>query len=160
MLRESRDCLEDIVRERTAQLQTINELLQRQITERKQAEEELTRYRYHLEEVLQDRTANLRYAHERLHQEMTERKQMEEELRELYEQERDLRQQLEAEINKKNLSVLDEYGTIDSVDHNPPAPGLAPGVEGIKQVFTMCFTPLSRICRAPLRIRSPKETRW
>jgi len=36
-----------------------------------------------------------------------------------------------------NLGIIDELCASDFVDHNPPPPGLAPGLEGAKQVFTM-----------------------
>ena len=39
--------------------------------------------------------------------------------------------------NKGNLSVADELVATGFVDHNPPGPDLAPGLEGMKQVFAM-----------------------
>jgi steroid delta-isomerase-like uncharacterized protein len=35
-----------------------------------------------------------------------------------------------------NLSLADEIVAEDFVDHNPPGPGIPPGREGLKQVFT------------------------
>ena len=57
------------------------------ITEHKRAEEELARYRQHLEDQMDKRTRQLTKANEQLQQ--------------LYEQERDLRQQLEDEMKKR-----------------------------------------------------------
>ena len=39
--------------------------------------------------------------------------------------------------NKANLSVAEELVATDFVDHNPPSPEIAPGLEGVKQVFTL-----------------------
>jgi predicted ester cyclase len=39
-------------------------------------------------------------------------------------------------VNQKNLSALDNYVATDVVWHNAP-PGLAPGIEGYKQFFSM-----------------------
>jgi predicted ester cyclase len=40
------------------------------------------------------------------------------------------------EIDKGNLSVMDELVAEDYLDHNPPPfPGLGPGREGLKQAF-------------------------
>jgi len=50
------------------------------ITERKQAEEELRQYREHLEELVEARTAELSRANEQLEQQITERTKMEERL--------------------------------------------------------------------------------
>jgi len=55
--------------------------LVRDITARKQAEEELKRYQDHLEEIIDERSVLLLKANERLQQEIEERKQVEEELR-------------------------------------------------------------------------------
>ena len=71
------------------------------ITERKQTEEELNKYRQHLEQLVQERTAELRNATEQLEQEIIVRKQAEERLQELYQQEIGLRQQLEEEMKKR-----------------------------------------------------------
>ncbi|MBU1937039.1 PAS domain S-box protein [bacterium] len=54
----------------------------RDITDRKQAEKELTQHRLHLEELVRERTSELAKTNARLQQEITERKQMEKELRE------------------------------------------------------------------------------
>jgi PAS domain S-box-containing protein len=55
----------------------------RDITDRKQAEEELRKHRDHLEELVQARTAALMEMNKQLQQEITRRKQIEEALREL-----------------------------------------------------------------------------
>lgn len=39
--------------------------------------------------------------------------------------------------NQANLSVAEELVATDFVDHNPPSPEIAPGLEGVKQVFTL-----------------------
>lgn len=42
------------------------------------------------------------------------------------------------EIDKGNISILDELVAADYVDHSPPPfPGLAPGREGVKQSFRL-----------------------
>jgi predicted ester cyclase len=42
------------------------------------------------------------------------------------------------EIDKGNLDVLEELVAEDYLDHSPPLfPGLAPGLEGLKQAFKM-----------------------
>jgi len=53
----------------------------RDATRRRQAEEELRRYRVHMEEMIEERTAELRRTTEQLEQEIAERKQVEETLR-------------------------------------------------------------------------------
>lgn len=42
------------------------------------------------------------------------------------------------EIDKGNISILDELLAADYIDHSPPPfPGLAPGREGVKQSFRL-----------------------
>ena len=53
----------------------------RDVTERKRAEEELTKYRDHLEELVEERTAELTEANQQLELEITERKRAEEAVR-------------------------------------------------------------------------------
>ncbi|MEE8372419.1 MAG: response regulator [Dehalococcoidia bacterium] len=85
------------------------------IIERKQTEGELAESRNRLEELVDERTGELRTANEqlqnttdelrgvndRLLSEIVEREQADQRLRELYEEERGLRQQLEVEFNKR-----------------------------------------------------------
>ena len=53
------------------------EQAQQEITERKQVEDELQKYREHLEELVEQRTADLTIANEQLQREITERKRVE-----------------------------------------------------------------------------------
>jgi steroid delta-isomerase-like uncharacterized protein len=40
------------------------------------------------------------------------------------------------ETNRWNLAAMDDLFAADMIDHNPPpVPGMAPGLEGIKQAF-------------------------
>lgn len=63
------------------QLQEKNARLQQEITERKQAEEELERYRKHLEDMVEERTLKLTKANQQLQREIIERKRAEKALR-------------------------------------------------------------------------------
>ena len=63
-----------------------------------------------------------------------------------------------AEMDKRNLHIVDELVAVDYIDHNPPIPDLAPGREGVKQANTLLLMP-SLMRRIPSRIRSPKATR-
>ena len=38
-----------------------------------------------------------------------------------------------AELDKRNLAIIDELLPVDYVDHNPPLPGMPPGREGVWQ---------------------------
>jgi PAS domain S-box-containing protein len=71
------------------------------VSERKRAEAELTKYRQQLEELVEERTTDLRKTNELLEQEIIERKQAEKTLRELYKQERELYRQLEEEMERR-----------------------------------------------------------
>ena len=75
---EYRKDLEQKVAERTAELATTNEQLQREIAERKRAGEALRKARDELEIRVQERTAELAKANEALRAEITERKRAEE----------------------------------------------------------------------------------
>ena len=50
-----------------------------------------------------------------------------------------MRRMYEEVHNKGNLAVLDEVTATSFIDHNLP-PGLPPGVDGAKQLFTMFHT--------------------
>ncbi len=44
------------------------------------------------------------------------------------------------ETNKGNLAAMDEFFAPNLADHNPPPiPGLAPGLEGVKQSFAIFY---------------------
>lgn len=72
--------LEELVKERTAELVQKNEQLQKEISERKRAEEELKKYRHHLEELVDARTVELKNANKLLQKEIADRKSAEESL--------------------------------------------------------------------------------
>jgi predicted ester cyclase len=38
-----------------------------------------------------------------------------------------------AELDRRNLAIIDELLSVDYVDHNPPLPDLPPGREGVRQ---------------------------
>jgi predicted ester cyclase len=42
-----------------------------------------------------------------------------------------------AELDKRNLDIIDQMLPSDYVDHNPPLPGLPPGREGVWQASRM-----------------------
>jgi PAS domain S-box-containing protein len=73
----------------------------RDITERKQAEEALQKAREDLEIRVDERTKELATTNEALRNEIIERKRVEEKLQKLYEQEKELRQQLEDEMKRR-----------------------------------------------------------
>jgi signal transduction histidine kinase/predicted hydrocarbon binding protein len=72
---------EQLVQERTAELTEANNRLEQQIEARRQAEEELMKYRDQLEDLVEQRTAQLIAANEQLQQEIIDRKQAEEQAR-------------------------------------------------------------------------------
>jgi PAS domain S-box-containing protein len=82
------------------------------LTERKQAEEELQKYRDHLEELVQERAAELLIANTQLQQEIAERKQVEETLRES-----EAKLRILFEILPVGVTILDKDRNI--VDLNP-----------------------------------------
>lgn len=54
------------------------------------------------------------------------------------EQNKEIVRRLYEETDRQNVEALDQFFSPDLVDHNPPPiPGLALGVEGIKQTFRM-----------------------
>jgi len=72
--------LEEQVQARTAQLNSLNADLIREITERKLAEKELKIHRDNLEELVEERTSNLMAMNEQLQEEIAERLRIEEAL--------------------------------------------------------------------------------
>ena len=64
--------------------------LEREITERQRAEEELKKHHGHLEELVEERTAELTRANEQLEQEIAEHKRTEKELRDAYKRLQDI----------------------------------------------------------------------
>ena len=57
------------------------------------------------------------------------------------EESKNLIRRLYEEVDKGNLSAMDEFFAPNLVDHNPPPiPGLVPGLKGIKQAFNMFLT--------------------
>jgi diguanylate cyclase (GGDEF)-like protein/PAS domain S-box-containing protein len=79
-LRKARDQLEKRVEERTLELQTTNAHLEREVSDRKRAEQDLRRAHGELELRVQERTAELSRMNEQLRLEITERKRAEEKL--------------------------------------------------------------------------------
>ncbi len=59
-LRTHREHLEELVEERSAELVKVNKELQKELAERKGAEEELKKHREHLEELVAERTKELK----------------------------------------------------------------------------------------------------
>lgn len=47
--------------------------------------------------------------------------------------------------DRANFAALDDFIATNFVDHTPFLPGLAPGIEGVKQVFTMFLGAFSDI---------------
>ncbi len=76
-LAQYRDHLEDLVKERTAELQALNKQLSGEVFERKVIEEELRTHRDHLEDLVQERTAELQKTNEELEREIAERTESE-----------------------------------------------------------------------------------
>ena len=85
------------------------------ITDRKQAEEELKNYRNHLEELVAERTSDLRKSNEELQREITERKKTEEALKESEERYRSLFK------NNHSVMLLIDPKNADIIDANPAA---------------------------------------
>lgn len=72
------------------------------ITEQKQAEEELKNYRGHLEELVEQRSADLRRSNEQLQREISRSKRMEKKIKVVYEEEKELRQALQEQMKLRS----------------------------------------------------------
>jgi len=75
-----RDHLEHLVYRRTEELANTAKRIRKEVTDRKQAEEELRKHKDHLEEMVEKRTSELKAANEQLKKEIEERKRVETEL--------------------------------------------------------------------------------
>ena len=73
-LKQYRDYLESLVKERTHEIELANEKLQNEIAVRKQAEDELKNYQDQLEELVEQRTTELIATNTRLQKEIQERR--------------------------------------------------------------------------------------
>jgi len=82
--------------------------LDREVTQRKRAEEEIKKHRDHLQELVEERTGEITKANEQLQQEIEERKQTEEEL-----------QQTVAELERSNAE-LERFAYVASHDLQEP----------------------------------------
>jgi PAS domain S-box-containing protein len=84
----------------------------RDITIRKQMEEELRQYRYHLEKLVEERTAELQMANEKLQRDIIERRRMERALSDSHEKYREFVQSL-----PQIVFETDEKGNFTLVNH-------------------------------------------
>jgi two-component system NtrC family sensor kinase len=98
-LRRYHEHLEEMVRERTAELSEVNARLEQEIAERKVTEEELKRHREHLSELVREQTADLVTSNEFLQIEISERRRAEEELK-------SFSQRIETIINSSSDIIL------------------------------------------------------
>ncbi|MEE4359775.1 MAG: PAS domain S-box protein [Desulfococcaceae bacterium] len=110
-LKQYRDYLERLVRERTRELEQANEHLQDEIRVRRRAEEELKKYQDHLEELVARRTAELRAANQRLEKEIQERRQAEEQVRKSEEKYRSV-----FENTGSAMLIVEEDGTVSMIN--------------------------------------------
>ncbi|WP_301664290.1 CHASE4 domain-containing protein [Methanoculleus frigidifontis] len=92
--------LEDLVRERTAEVSAVNAHLKAEIAERRLAEEELEKYKEHLERKVEERTRDLYAAAELLRMEIEERKALEAERTKAFEQ---------IELNMEQFATLNDH---------------------------------------------------
>lgn len=88
------------------------------ITDRKRAEEELTKHRYHLEDMVKKRTAELEELNKQLKQEIHERKQAEERLKKSEEKFRNL---VESSPMGMHMYSLEPDGRLVFIGANPAA---------------------------------------
>ncbi len=95
------------LRVQNMQLQESNQELNREITERVQAEEELKKHRNHLEVLVKERTAELTKINEQLRQEIVERKQAEAEKARLF-----------ASVNRQRKQLMSLSGQLAETQEN------------------------------------------
>lgn len=114
-----------ILQERTDQLPTTLSVA-RDITERKQVEDELRKHREHLEELVEERTAEIKSANKNLQREVIERKQVEYKVRILNEKLEDRVRERTTELEKayEELKKLDSMKDtfLSSVSHELRTP--------------------------------------
>ncbi|MGE0083499.1 MAG: PAS domain S-box protein [Desulfococcaceae bacterium] len=110
-LKQYRDYLEKLVRERTRELESANEQLQAEVTFRRQAEADLKKYQDHLEELVALRTAELQRANSRLEEEILERRQAEEKVRKSEEKYRSV-----FENTGSAMLIVEEDSTISMIN--------------------------------------------
>jgi PAS domain S-box-containing protein len=85
LLNQQKALLEKNVRDRTAELEVINQQLQEEIKERKQTEGKLKDYQQDLKQKVQERTQELNAINQQLNKEIIERKKTEEKFRKIVE---------------------------------------------------------------------------